>query len=733
MNFPKHPLKKSKTIIPLIILLATLFSLPTGAIRQPKKKRSEDATGAEYRAGMLLERGSELLEQNQIDRAVKILSSIPRLYPKAKTRFKAYLVLARHYVKKKKYEEALPRLSAAVDAESPDIKAEAYYRMGICYFHQGDFDRAFMTLRKVANEYPYSDYANEVYYYIGLCHFKLERWSRAVEALSIVGTRVKDTGEISMLAEAGQRFYIKIRDEDLVVLKENESLVVTATAKSGDQEKIKLEPLGKDKTHYIGSIKTKKGKGKKKNGVLDIVGGDKIHITYIDEHTEKGERKVKKLVQVNIVSTATIGFTDGAYRDYTHGVFGNQDCFLRVKDFDQDTSEDRDAVEVQLTTRYKVKKEKEDASLDFERPDYVNRDLLTVSLKETGSHTGVFTGKLRINVAYSDEEVRQNDDTLSAMKGDDILMEYVDTRHIKGDEPRHLTYKAKVVVGVISDVKIVHRKVDSLELKAKKELIEARIYLKLGNIFKDVGLEKKASEKAEAGLERVESVIQMSTEASLDRSIVEKAFNVKWELLMVQNKLSEAIAVCKSLISLFPDSTLVDRALLDIAQAKLKTEQAGQTKEAIQILTSIIHLPKSDLKAEAQYRIAEVREKMAIAAAKRRNRSPNLNLAMLEYKRCADNYPQSPFAGKALEKIANYYIKTKDYKRAVLLMEQVFQDHPDAGFLDNMLLKWIIASYRLQDYRTAMAKCNQLITDYPNSQAAAKAKKYLPTIQRKLK
>ena len=104
-------------------------------------------------------------------------------------------------------------------------------------------------------------------------------------------------------------------------------------------------------------------------------------------------------------------------------------------------------------------------------------------------------------------------------------------------------------------MKIEQRVVDSVDLKVRKDLIEAKIYLKLGQIFKDVGLTAKAAEKADEGLSRVNDVIATSIKASLERAVVEEAFSIKWDLLLVKDNLAEAIEVCRMLTQLFPDST----------------------------------------------------------------------------------------------------------------------------------------------------------------------------------
>ena len=134
--------------------------------------------------------------------------------------------------------------------------------------------------------------------------------------------------------------------------------------------------------------------------------------------------------------------------------------------------------------------------------------------------------------------------------------------------------------------------------------------------------------------------------------------------------------------------------------------------------------------------MAELAENQAIAAAKLSNApdaKPNFSNAMTMYRQCADMYPESLFAGRSLDKICNYYINvTKDYGRATELLEQVFQDYPDASFLDEMLFKWIVTAYRSGQYQIAAAKCTQLLAEYPESASAKKTLKYQQAIAKKL-
>jgi hypothetical protein len=225
----------------------------------------------------------------------------------------------------------------------------------------------------------------------------------------------------------------------------------------------------------------------------------------------------------------------------------------------------------------------------------------------------------------------------------------------------------------------------------------------------------KAKVKAEQGVKRVDLVIRTGLKASMDRSIIEEAFMVKWELRLVQGNLGQAIGVCRTLMRLFPDSTLVDRAMLKIGQAKM---QGGDHGGAITIFSSICGLKQSTLKAEAQYMIAQsyetrIRESnaKAIASGRKVDVAASMGRAVKAYQKCAENYPDSAFAGPSLEKVA----------RAGELMERVVQDYPDASFLDRMLLNWAKAAQGMGDSATAKAKCEQLMSEYPASELASEA------------
>ncbi len=701
------------------------------AASRPPASRADEERKMEYRANDMLAKGLELIEAKEEDRGLKMIQTVPQMFPKTKARFRAHLAIGKYQMGKHQYDLAAKAFGQLAESADPDERAEGLYQAGICKYERGNFDGAFTDLRRVTTEYPWSVFANEAYYYIGQCHFKLGHWAKAIEAMELVGTSVPADTKGEACAEAGQRLYIKVADKNLVVLNTAKDRVkVRVSAKSGDAEEVVLAPFGKSGEYWLGSIQTELGEPVPGDGRLQITGGDEVTVSYINRYTSEGKVNQQVLARVRMVSTASIGFTDGAYRQYVQGVFADQPAFLRVKDMNRSVSKDPARITVKVSSRYKAPKdEKTAADAEAQEDRYKTRDTVETTLVETGSHTGMFTGSLGLRLLKPDEPPVQGDGKLHVAKGDDLVAEYVNDVSMVSREPRTIAATAKLLLGQFQDVKIEQRVVDSVDLKVRKDLIEAKIYLKLGQIFKDVGLTAKAAEKADEGLSRVNDVIATSMKASLERAVVEEAFSIKWDLLLVKDNLGEAIEVCRTLTQLFPDSTLADRALLRIGQAKM---EAGDPEGAIGIFHAVLALPKSDLKAEAQYNIAAIMEKQAIQRAEGSGQEPALADVMVAYKRVADAYPDSQFAGSALDKIANYYISTKDYDRALGLMERVFQDYPDAKFLDAMLYKWEVAAYRKGDYATARAKAEQLLSDYPNSKLAEKVRKDLEMINKKL-
>ena len=124
-----------------------------------------------------------------------------------------------------------------LEGRERELYLEGLYLTGVAHFQARNYAGACAVLRKITREYPHTVWANQSYYYIGMCHFAQKRWNDAVRNLSLVGTFVDPDSPGADYAEAGRRFYVKVVDADLPVLRQlGRGVSVTATTARGDRE-----------------------------------------------------------------------------------------------------------------------------------------------------------------------------------------------------------------------------------------------------------------------------------------------------------------------------------------------------------------------------------------------------------------------------------------------------------------------------------------------------------------
>jgi hypothetical protein len=89
----------------------------------------------------------------------------------------------------------------------------------------------------------------------------------------------------------------------------------------------------------------------------------------------------------------------------------------------------------------------------------------------------------------------------------------------------------------------------------------------------------------------------------------------------------------------------------------------------------------------------------------------------------AELYEMTVDEGRAAAEALGVAFEDKPGRKQII--EQIFQDYPDAPWLDGMLLKWGVIAYRVKNKPLAIEKFQQLIEEYPGSPSAVKAKAFL--------
>jgi outer membrane protein assembly factor BamD (BamD/ComL family) len=732
----------------VLLVLAGPAALSLRAAGPDPDDASAGPSSNAFIARRLYQRAEDLLEMGEADRAIKMFETIISQHPRTLAKYEALLAIGKHHARSGRHLKAIELLKRikplaqthkGLSGKRLEIYLESLYLAGVGQFHMKDYTAAFPILRKITRDYPNSVWANQAYYYIGLCHFAQSNWSKAIDALSLVGTFVDPDSPSVDYVEAGRRFYVKIEDADLPVLyRLGKTARLEIQTSRGDREIIECIPLSMQQAIFLASVPTEIALPRADDGKLQVSGGDAIEARYADANTRQGRKDVLRQARVKVVSTGSVQFTTGTYESPAVAAFVGQPLFVVVRDADLDTSARSDAAEVTLEVRYRVETDRADDVVDAqlglgEQQQYRTRDQLTVQLTELGRgeaiHSGRFAGKVLLEPITMDAPADTTDRILSAALNDEILVTYSDARHIQGEAVRDVQARIVAAGEIDAAPRATQPIVSDPTLRAQVRLVEAEAFLELARIFRSMGLNDGGDEKARQGLDRIEQVLGIET--PIAATYREQAWKLKWQLQMVQEDFAGAITTCKLFHALYPDSPFVDQAMVSVGKIRFEDKQY---KEAIEVFEAILALPNSHAKAEAQYMIARcldvgIRPEDVETAAGARKREA----AIRAYKRCAEKYPDSEFAGPSLAELVDYYIRTRDFVRANDLLEQIFQDYPDAAFLDAMLLKWTQVAYLNREYRKAYEKCTQLIFEYPDSQYIDQAKRILPSLQRIVK
>ena len=698
----------------------------------------------------MVEKAEELISLKEYERGIKMLENVLDQYPRNPIRFKIFLLLGRHLIETQKYNEAIRHLRGlnVLDKENDvtpgekEMLLEARYLTGVAYFHMRQYGNAFAILRGITRDHPNSVWANQAYYYIGMCHFALKNWSKSIEALTMVGTFIDPDSPAAQYAEAERRFYVKISDADAPILFQmGKDMKVQLETKSGDKEVVSCVPTSSKAEMAIGSIPTVTGIAKPGNDKLEIIGGDSVTVKYIDGVDFEGNANLVRATNVVMVSSGQPEFTLSTFEEPAVAAYIGQPLFVRVDDLDRDTSPNKDLLSVKIVSRYEKEPSDESAfrgisltSLvaDEDSDKYAVRDEITLQLTELATnapyHSSRFGAGFPVKANVEGMTPDKADGVLECALGDEITVTYSDDLTIDGPGRKDRTARIRVSGAIDGRPMITQNVVSDPVVKAKKDLVEAAAFLELTRIFRSMGLMKQAHEKANEGLQRLDSIIVSKN--PLPTALKESAFKTKWELFIEIEDYTSAIATCAVFNRLYPGSSYADEALMRIGKAKV---DSGSIDEGIGIFRQVLNLPNSTAKAEAQFNIAEA---MYAAADKGADaNSPGYlkrhSAAMQQYKLCLDKYPDSPFAGQSIGRLVDYYVETKDFVQADDMLNQIFVEYPDADFLPGMLLKWVIISYQMGNYEQAIDKCNQLMFDHPESEFAEQAKKVLPKLQQK--
>ena len=757
-----------------IILVTSVFAVSLEAQSPLRGSITEDR-----KAKKLLEAGDSRMEADEKSKALEIWRTVLDQFPRSKVRFDAHMRMGEYLLTSKgAFDEARKHFESAAEEENGDdeMRAQATLKQGVCFYEARLYGKCFKVFRKIIEDFPASEEVNRAYYYIGLGHFKQGHYSRAIESLEKVGTAFSEKEKGKEKVEAGKRLFVKIEDADLAILAQEDSVEILCKTKRGDEETLSCRAIGRNARIVLGSISTQLGSVKKGNGILEVGGGDSVDVLYVDKHTANKEFGVKRLKQVQVVGQGKASIMDGSYRDTLRGVVLGKIANLQVNDPDWDISPKADGLKITVEVRRSKTAEEIDeeiaslvASGAIEQPaegeesidpfsedgdgpkidKFKTVDSLEVSLsealieeaeksissadsaegksgevnasavgdapavpKDDSIHSGIFRGV----VSVENQAEAKSDQKLQALPGDVVRVVYQDKLNVSDDE-RKVISSAKCIEGNVGGVRVTKTRIDDEELRLRTELKTAAALAEIGNHYKEFGLADKAKSKYKEAIAVGEETAKSARK--LKGRILEESYVGLWKIYFAMENYGAAAAMSRRLQNEFPESPFVDDAILQ--QASVAKER-GDLKTAISLFRGLTTIKNSELRGEGQFGIAECYEQMALDAGEGKGQG-YFEQAFRAYQGVYENYPESGRVGDAVAKMANFYYKKKDYRRAIDVFETVLEKHPDAGFLDVILFNYGRCLYRVDRKGDARRKFDQIINEFPDSNLAGEAKR----------
>ncbi len=730
-----------------------------------------------------LKQAGEHLAMGEKDAALATYEAALAKYGKTPARFVVRLHLGRFYFAEKINDKAADNFSRAANDgggsgnanPQVDERAEALYHLGLCYVRLGQVDRSFPSFRQVTEIAASSQWANLAYFQIGEAHLSKGNFTQAMVSFGQVGGSLAPKQIATLRFELGKPIALRLSDLDLLVAA-GKPVTATLTTAHGDRETTTLQPLRTGGEVFISNVSTTLGQPKPGDGVLQCDGSDAITVTYDDAQTAAGKLNVPRSMTLKPVGEGRIAVTDGAYLDAITQVIldaGAGTLNLRVSDADQDTGETIDKVEVEIVVERqpppaeaaksdaaKIEAAKIEATLADAKPEaWLEISKRTLTLVESvparrevqalrvagadgapaapapapaaaprsggGLRSGVFTGVVPLASAANPVA-----GALVVELKDRITVRYKDERHLIGDTPEVRTAQALIVPGSKSSLQADGTQLNDANLKVKKDLLQAEAAMRLGEVYRDMGLEPHAQrrfDEALAGCRRAAAATGV-----FDRQLHEQTLYNFWKVYLAKGDLPAAENACHTLQQEFPDSEFIGDSLLALGRA---AEIAGDVPRAVQLYQQVASLPRGAAQApEALYRIGQVHEARISYLQKGKVMSDPVarQAAINAYRRVFTTFPDSVFAGEALRKIGDWYVEDKNWNQAADFFAQILREHPDSAFIADVLFNLAVCQSERGEVKPAIATFSRLEREYPGYERMAKARGYRNTLEKRI-
>lgn len=439
--------------------------------------------------------------------------------------------------------------------------------------------------------------------------------------------------------------------------------------------------------NLVGGTVTETGKGGASDvslvtRVLNLTGQDAIVATYRDEKTLKNSPPQLK-AQARLISNGALRSTDRDYDKDVAELHVGEKLFLIVTDPDQDRSDERDAVEVEIATAF--------------------GDRETVALYETLAHSGVFTGSLTLKSSTEPQpgNYSEDDPAVECYFGDTLTTTYHDPAASTEAGTLDSVVEAPVVIGTDGLVAAFTKTFNNEKLAVETKFTIAESYFELFKSHKQLGRTSEQKSDLEAG----RRVLREVMEDYPDPKYVPRIAYLLGQFAQELGDVDEAVSAYRMIIDQYPDHTLAPDAQYKMAQAY---EQRGDFDAALEAyVTLAATYPKSPLIASVMIRICDHFYK-----------AEEFQIAAQVGEKFLEKFDGHQHASRIAFRIGQCFYKAEEYVQAGKAFDRFAKVFPDDQLTPDSLF-WAGESYRKGGNASeAFRRYNRCRWDFPASEAA---------------
>ncbi len=420
--------------------------------------------------------------------------------------------------------------------------------------------------------------------------------------------------------------------------------------------------------------------------VLNLTGKDVLTAAYNDAARPTGKAEKLK-ANGRLVADGALMISDREYKEPVESLHVGEKIYFSLSDPDQDTTDERDLVSIQVTTEFGERE--------------------TLTLGETMAHSGVFTGSflLAASEAPTPDNVDEARPQIECYFGDKITAKYIDPASESQLETLQVIAEVPVVIGTDGLVSAFTKTFNDETLAVETKFRIAESYFELFKSHKELERDDEKNLDLESG----RRVLREVMEDYPDPKYAPRVAYLLGQFAQELEQWDEAIRSYELIIQRYPDHTLAADARYKLAQSY---EEAGDFDEALEAYVTLAAThPKSPLIASVMIRISDYfykREEFEVASQ--------------VGEKFGERFEGHEHAAEMAFRVGQCFYKMEDYRKAGLSFDDFAKVFPDDELASDSLF-WSGEAYRLaNNNREAFRRYNRCRWDYPESEAAKYAR-----------